>query len=108
MKITIKNKEYELKLTTRGMVDLEKQLGANPLQVLSNWNEDNLPTFNHIALFLWAMLQKFNHGITINDSYDLIDDYIADGHNIYDFIPTFVEVLQDGGFIPKVEEESKN
>lgn len=45
--------------------------------------------------------------------YDLFDDYVADGHNLFDLIPVFIEVFQESGYLTKTnakadEEEVKN
>jgi len=45
------------------------------------------------------MLKPLNHGITLDSVYDLIDAYMNDGHQLFDIIPIFVEVLKKAGFI---------
>ena len=31
--------------------------------------------------------------------FDLFDDYVADGHGMFDLIPVFVEVFQNSGYL---------
>jgi hypothetical protein len=35
---------------------------------------------------LYASLIQLNHGITLNDAYDIFDAYLDDGHTMTDFI----------------------
>ena len=41
--ITINNNEYKLRLNAKASVELEKRLGKNPLNVLMELSEHNLP-----------------------------------------------------------------
>lgn len=101
---------YKLKLTTRGIVQLEKDLGCSPLQMFMGIDEDVLPKVGDMIKVLHRMLQPYNHGISTDDTYDIFDDYIDDGHTTWDLIPILLEVFQDAGFLPKEEGEpdSKN
>lgn len=103
------NKDYKLRLNTRNTVLLEKQLGCNPLSIFGNG--DTIPTVTTMVIILHASLQQYNHGITLNDAYDIFDEYLADGNSTVDFIPVIMEIYKASGIIPKdkVEEaEVKN
>jgi hypothetical protein len=105
----VANKSYKLRLNTRNIVLLEKQLGCNPLSVFGNG--DTVPTITTMVAILHASLQQYNHGISLNDAYDIFDEYVADGHSAVDFIPTILEIYKASGIIPddvKEEEEEKN
>lgn len=97
------NKTYKLKLTTRSIVLLEKQLGCNPLTIFGAG--DTVPTITVMVAILHASLQQYNHGITLNDAYDIFDSYIADGHSSVDFIPVILDIYRASGIIPKDTEE---
>jgi hypothetical protein len=99
------NNTYKLRLNTRNIVLLEKQLGCNPLNIFGA-NNDTIPTITVMVSILHASLQQYNHGITLNDAYDIFDEYLAEGHNAVDFIPVIIEVYKASGIIPK--EESKD
>lgn len=99
------NKTYKLKLTTRSIVLLEKQLGCNPLSIFGNG--ETVPTITVMVSILHAALQQYNHGITLNDAYDIFDEYIADGHSTIDFMPVILDIYRASGIIPK-ENETKN
>lgn len=99
------NKAYKLRLNTRNIVALEKQLGCNPISIFGKG--DTIPTIAVMVAVLHASLQQFQHGITMDDAYGIFDDYLADGHAMTDFIPEIVEIYRVSGIIPK-EAEEKN
>ena len=93
------NKTYKLRLSTRNIVLLEKQLGCNPLNIFGGG--DTVPTITVMVAVLHASLQQYNHGITLNDAYDIFDEYIAEGHASTDFIPVIIDIYKASGIIPK-------
>lgn len=97
-------KDYKLRLSTRNTVQLEKQLGCNPLAIFGNG--DTIPTVTVMVQVLYASLQQYNHGITLNDAYDIFDDYLADGNSATDFIQVLLEIYKVSGLI-KVEEDAE-
>lgn len=98
---TAGNKEYKLRLSTRAVVALEKQIGMNPLSIFGNG--DTIPTITVMVNVLHAALQQLNHGITLNDAYDIFDDYLADGHAMTDFLPVIIELYKVSGLIGDTE-----
>lgn len=107
------NKTYKLRLNTRNIVLLEKQLGCNPLNIFGVGKEvgETIPSITEMVAVLHASLQQYNHGITINDAYDIFDDYLADGHSSTDFIMVIMDIYRASGIIPKEvkkEDEVKN
>ena len=98
------NNNYKLRLNTRAIVLLEKQLGCNPLNIFGA-NYDTVPTITVMVAILHASLQQYNHGMTLNDAYDLFDEYLADGHATTDFIPVIMEIYKASGIVPKDEKE---
>ena len=104
---TAGNKDYKLRLSTRNTIMLEKQLGCNPLAIFGSG--DTIPTITQMVNILYASLIQYNHGITLNDAYDIFDAYLADGHTMTDFIQVIVDIYKTSGLI-KTEgtEEEKN
>ena len=98
-------KEYKLRLTTRAIVQLEKQIGRNPLMIFGNGEE--IPTITNMVNVLYFSLQSLQNGITLNDAYDIYDTYIADGHTTTDFIKVIIDIYRASGIIP-TEEAEKN
>lgn len=103
---TAGNKDYKLRLNTRQVIALEKQLGCNPLSIFGAG--DTIPTITTMVYILHASLAQLNHGITLNDAYDIFDAYLADGHTMTDFLPTILEIYKASGLIAKSEGEVKN
>lgn len=93
------NKDYKLRLNTRGVVALEKQLGCNPLAIFGNG--DTIPTVTVMVAILHASMQQYNHGISMNDAYDIFDEWIAEGHTTVDFVNTILEIYKASGIVPK-------
>ena len=98
-------KEYKLRLTTRAIVQLEKQIGRNPSMIFGNGEE--IPTITNMVNVLYFSLQSLQNGITLNDAYDIYDTYIADGHTTTDFIKVIIDIYRASGIIP-TEEAEKN
>lgn len=92
------NKTYKLRLNTKNTVLLEKQIGCNPLAIFGDG--DKVPTVTAMVYVLHAALQQYNHGITLNDAYDIFDEYIAEGNSSTDFIPVMLDIYKASGIIP--------
>lgn len=110
--ITIKDKEYKARINAKACVDLEKKLGTNPLNIFINMaSGDNfiMPSLGSMLIILHAALQAYEHKITMDDVYDLYDDFVAEGHNLTDLVPIIVDIYKVSGLIPEeVETETKN
>ena len=104
--LEIDGKSYKLRLNTRNIVLLEKQLGCNPLTIFGTG--DTIPTITTMVSILHASLQQYHHGITLNDAYDLFDDYLAEGHSSTDFITVIIDIYRASGIIPKEDNKIKN
>ena len=97
------DKNYRLRLNTRNVVALEKQIGCNPLAIFSN--EDQIPEVTTMVAVLHASLQQYQHNITLNDACDIFDAYIADGHTQTDFLPVIFEIYKVSGLIAADDSE---
>ena len=100
------NKDYKLRLSTRNTVQLEKQLGCNPLSIFGNG--DQIPTVTTMVNVLYASMIQYNHGVTLNDAYDIFDEYLADGNTVTDFLHILVEIFKVSGLIKNEESAEKN
>lgn len=103
---TAGNKDYKLRLNTRNIVMLEKQLGCNPLAIFGNG--DTMPTITTMVQVLNASLQQYQHGITLNDAYDIFDAYLDDNHAMTDFVPVIIEIYKVSGLIKSEDISEKN
>ena len=91
------NKSYKLRLNTRNIVSLEKQLGCNPLAIFGDG--DTLPTVSAMVAILYNSMQQYQHGITLDKAYDIFDEYLTDGNSATDFIPVILEIYKVSGII---------
>ena len=103
---TAGNKDYKLRLSTRNVVALEKQLGMNPLAIFGNG--DTMPTITTMVQVLNASLQQYQHGITLNDAFDIFDAFLADGNSMTDFLPVIVDIYKVSGLIKQEDVGEKN
>lgn len=99
------NKEYKLRLNIRNVVALEKLLGCNPLAIFGDG--ETIPTITTMANILHASLQHYHHGVTLDGAFDILDEWLADGHVITDFIPVVIEVYKVSGIIKADSEETE-
>lgn len=98
-------KAYKLRLNTRNIVALEKKLGGNPLSIFGDGSK--LPTIQELVSVLWASLQQYQHGISMDDAFDIFDAYLDDGHIMTDFFNVVIDVYKVSGIIDK-EVSEKN
>lgn len=102
-------KDYKLRLATRNIVALEKAIGCNPLSIFGDGNE--IPSVTTMVNVLWFSLQKFHHGISLTDAYDIFDEYLEE-HGMTDFIAVIVDIYKVSGLIKddskEENEEEKN
>ena len=98
-------KTYKLRLNTRSVVMLERQIGCNPLSIFGATG-DTVPTVTTMVTVLHSALQQYNHGITLNDAYDIFDKYLEE-HTTVDFLPVILELYKASGLIPKDSKDTE-
>lgn len=103
---TAGNKTYKLRLNTRTIIALEKQLGCNPVMVFG-LNGETIPTVSSMIVILHQSMQALNHGISLDDAYEIFDAYIEDGNSTTDFAKVIIEIYKASGIIPK-DTDAKN
>lgn len=97
------SKEYKLRLNTRNIIALEKQLGCNPLAIFGDG--EVIPTVTTMVTILHAALQQYNHGITLNDAFEIFDEWLADGNTAIAFINIILEIYKASGLVPEGAED---
>ena len=103
---TAGSKDYKLRLSIRATVALEKQLGCNPLMIFGSG--DTIPTITTMVQVLHASLQQLNHGISMEEAYNIFEAWLNEGNSITDFIPIIIDVYKVSGIIKQDEEAEKN
>lgn len=99
---SVDGKDYKLRLNTRGIITLEKTLGCNPLAIFGDGS--TVPKVTELVQVLHAALQPLNHGISLEDSYDIFDKYLEE-HTISDFIKVVVDIYKTCGLIQEDNKE---
>lgn len=100
--INIKEKEYKLRMTTKAMTEAEKRLGKNPINMLMEIEKENsFPMVSEIVTIFWAALLPLNSGITYDKAMTMFDEYLEDGHTLFDSVYLIMQVFKDSGFLTK-------
>ena len=106
---TVKDKDYKCRLAARNCVDLEKKLGTNPLNIFMEIaQKGQVPNLEVLIIILQASLQKFQHGISLDDTYEIYDEFVDEGHNLMDLVPILLEIFKVSGLMGEEGEEEKN
>lgn len=106
--LTIKDKEYKLRLNARACVDLERRLKMNPVNVLMDLQNEKFPPLGQVLMIFHASLQEYQHGIKEDDVFALYDEYCAEGHDLITFITDVITpLLIDAGLLPSEDEAAK-
>lgn len=95
--------EYKLRLNTRDVVNLEKQIGCNPMAIFGNGK--TIPTITVMAHILHCSMTQYNHGITLDKAYAIFDEWLADGHTMTDFLAVIVDIYKVSGIFPEGADE---
>ena len=99
---TVKGTDYKLRLGAKVLVDLEKKLGKNPVQILADIGEKGVvPSLEPFILIMQAAMSQYNHSVNIDKMYEIYDEYIEDGHTMYDLVGVIMEVFKVSGLIPE-------
>lgn len=99
---TVGEKNYRLRLTTRAIVNLEKQLGCNPLAIFGDGEKQTIPPITTMVQVLHASLQAYEHGITLDKAYEIFDSYLEE-NTMTDFLPVILEIYKVSGLITRDE-----
>ena len=107
--ITIGGIDYKARLNAKACVDLEKKLGTNPLNIFAKIADNgNIPDLGVLITMLQASLTAYNHGITMDKTYELYDKFVDEGHTLMDLVPILLDVFKVSGFFKEETIEEKN
>lgn len=104
---TVNEKSYDLRLTTRQVVSIEENLKINLIKIfMGGGNGFEIPPLKIMLLVIHGAMQKFNHGMTLEDVYDIFDDYVAEGNSQVELLTDVIlPLFEVSGFIPRKEKE---
>lgn len=107
--LKVKDKEYKLRLPMKGLINLEKRLGFNPINVLNTNSNDGLPNFEDMMVVIQESLQAYQHGSTLEDAYNLYDEYIETDGTFQGFILEFMKIFITCGLMSEKQiEQAEN
>jgi len=72
--LTVNGEEYRLTLPAKWIMEAEKRLGESMLAAL-----EHIDRLSVVTIVLWASMQKFGHGMTLDKAGELIDGMRKDG-----------------------------
>ena len=90
------NKDYKLRLNTRAVILLEERLGYNPLHIFGDGS--TTPKVTAMIDVLYASLQQY-HTMSIDDTYELFDMWLAEGNTPPEFLPIIIEIYKVSGLV---------
>ena len=95
--LTVCGSEIHLKITTANAVTLEEQLGTDLLSGLEKLTEGKT-----LAKYYFAAAVSLNDSInTIDDIYQLFDDFVTDGGELDTLQKLMIDVLLLSGILSK-------
>lgn len=97
---------YKLRLNTRNIVALEKQINMGALTIFGDG--ERVPTVAEMVTILNYSLQQYHHGLNINDAYNIFDEWLAQGNSATDFISVIVDVYKVSGLFKDGGSAEKN
>lgn len=101
----VNDKDYNLKMTTKGCVNCEARLGKNPINIFMEASDNRMPKISDLMVILHESLQPFNHGMKMEDVFKLYDEYCEGDGDLVSLIETLVGVFEEAGFLPKDSDE---
>lgn len=103
---TAGGKDYKLRLNTRAVVDVEKRLNKNMLNIFTTLSTNQLPLTNDLMVLLHASMQQYQHSISLDDVYDIYDKYLEEGNTLSDFYTVIFDLFKTSGLMKEEVEES--
>lgn len=95
--------EYKLKLTATNIARLEDKYKKNLLILVS---DEGLPPLTTMLTVVQAAMLPFNHGVKLNDLYDLFDKYVEEGGDQQMLLANVIfPVLSVSGFFTESQSE---
>lgn len=107
IELTINGVDYKLTLNMANMIALEKKLGTNPLNKLIELQQNKMPDFDFLTTILYYSFKKYQTKISVNEVYDIVDLYLAEGNDIGALIQLIMSVFEVSGYFrqPEAKEE---
>ena len=105
MKLTFNNK-YDCKLTTKALIDIEDELGINPLNELF---ADDMPKVNTLITILYHALKACDKNTRKEDVYDIFDEFCDGDGDIMGLSKFIYQLYKASGLVklPDIPEDNE-
>lgn len=103
-------KELRLRLNSQQASKVEEKIGMNLLKVFMPDGDSDfvLPPLKVMLLLTQASLQKYENGYSIEDVYDLFDEYVDNGGDQTTFMTdVLIPLFEVSGFTPREKKAKK-
>jgi hypothetical protein len=105
-------KDYKLRLNTRALITLEKDLNKNPIYIFLKPEDIKgippTPTIEEMVFVLHNSLKAYHPEINLEQTFDIFDEWVADGHLVGEFTNVIMDVYKLSGLFKKEDHEGKN
>ena len=98
------DKELKLRLSSHQATKVEEKIGMNLLKIFmpEAGEEFTLPPLKVMLLLVHGALQKYENGYSIDDVYDLYDEYVDNGGDQATFMTeVLMPLFEVSGFTPR-------
>ena len=102
--MNVNGEEYKLKISSSAAMDAEKKRGKGLLEAAGD-----LRSVTTQIILLWASLQMYQHGMSMNTAADLYDAYMdTEDGCLENLINILVEVMEVSGFTKAAKPAKKS
>lgn len=96
---------YKLKLTTGDIIKLEEQFKTNLINII-DMGGGNIPALSIMLKVTHQAMNKFHHGIKLQDVYSKFDEYCEEGGSQMSYMSeVFLPIYQVSGFLSPAQAE---
>ena len=103
-------KELKLRLTSHQAATVEEKIGMNLLKIFmpEAGEEFTLPPLKVMLLLVHGALQQYEHGYSLEDVYELYDEYVDNGGDQTSFMAeVLMPLFEVSGFTPRGSKDKK-
>lgn len=100
---------YKLRLTLIDVVQLERLLGESPLNILYKATQGYSFNLEDLIMILYtSLLSDGDKEYSIDDAYDIFDDYVENVGDVGSFFLVLLKLFEDMGFISQNEDNEED
>ncbi|MCQ2464383.1 MAG: hypothetical protein MJ095_02225 [Oscillospiraceae bacterium] len=88
------NDEYRLKITVESAIQLEDEINCSIVEGLNKLDEMRM-----MSKYIYAALYPLNDGITKENTYGIINEFLMHGGKTEDLLDIILEVMECSGYI---------